>query len=259
MQILHLRNGRTSAYNGWIGNCLIRKMGSKEPDPEQQPLNPSPKPSDGHIDDEDRLLTTDERKELGLCCPRVNRKLLLSKLFYFCFFSAWGSLLPYLALYFKQLLLTPSQVGIIMGLKPFVNFLATPVWGAVVDKFHIHKFALIISMVALITSTFALSLVPGPKQQAVVIEKHCNRTEDMTEMMALDGEPEIDKMVLLSDEVQDYYFSKSRWPWPVDMVINFAEHNIYENVDATQTFTIGMDSLVGIKSKGLLRLVQTPP
>jgi len=195
-------------------------------------------PSPPEDEEEFRLDTTEERKAKGLCCPRVNRHLLLSKSFYFFFFSAWGSLLPYLALYFKQLMLTPSQVGIIMGLKPFVNFLATPVWGAIVDKFHIHKFALIISMTALITSTFALSLVPGPKQQTIILEKHCNRTDDMTEMDALIGEPEVDKMVL-SDASQDYYFSKSRWPWPIDFIASF-EENIYVRykIDASRTFTM---------------------
>ena len=102
-----------------------------EEDPEQPP--PPAKAPSPIEDDPMRLDTTEERRAQGKCCPRVNRKLLLSKSFYFCFFSAWGSLLPYLALYFKQLMLTPSQVGIIMGLKPFVNFLATPVWGAVVE------------------------------------------------------------------------------------------------------------------------------
>lgn len=225
-------------------------MGKKEEinDPEKQPfldedeeINENTMKGEGVEEDEEeeefRLLTTEERKEMGYCCPQVNRKLLLSKSYYFCFFSAWGSLLPYLALYFKQLMLTPSQVGVIMGLKPFVNFLATPVWGALVDKFHIHRFALIISMIALITSTFALSLVPGPKQQAIILEKHCNRTDELTEMMALDGEPEIDKMVL-SDDTKDYFFSKSPRPWPLDFVTAL-EEEIYTKykIDASQTFT----------------------
>jgi len=204
----------------------------------EKAASPVPVPFDDDDADTFHLGTTEERKAQGLCCPRVNRHLLLSKSFYFCFFSAWGSLLPYLALYFKQLMLTPSQVGVIMGLKPFVNFLATPVWGAIVDKFHIHKFALIISMTALITSTFALSLVPGPKQQTIILQKHCNRTDEMTEMDALIGEPEVDKMVL-SDASQDFYFSKSRWPWPIDFIAAF-EENIYVRykIDASKTFTM---------------------
>ncbi|XP_002160939.1 major facilitator superfamily domain-containing protein 6-A [Hydra vulgaris] len=193
---------------------------------------------DEEEDDSLRLKTTEDRRAEGLCCPRVNRQLLTSKAFYFCFFSAWGSLLPYLALYFKQLMLTPSQVGIIMGLKPFVNFLATPVWGALTDKFHIHKIVLIVSMTALITSTFSLSLVPGPKQQATIIKNHCNRTEDMSEMMALDGEQEIGKMVVLEKETSDFYFSKERWPWPVDFIASFEQdfYNRYK-IDASKTFT----------------------
>ncbi|EDO37430.1 predicted protein, partial [Nematostella vectensis] len=89
----------------------------------------------------------------------------LSLGFYFFFFSAWGSLLPYLALYFKQLMLSPSEVGILMGLKPFVNFLVIPIWGAIVDKCHKSKLVLVISMIALITTTFSLSLVPAPKEK----------------------------------------------------------------------------------------------
>ena len=219
-------------------------------DPERQPLmGKGGGAQDGdttngtqHQDDDDeeeeefKLLNTDDRKEMGLCCPQLNRKLFLSKSYYFCFFSAWGSLLPYLALYFKQLMLTPTQVGMIMGLKPFVNFLATPVWGALVDKFSIYRFALTISMVALITSTFAMSLVPGPKQQTIILEKHCNRTDDIG-LMALDGEQEVDKMVL-NDNQQDYFFSKDPLPWPLDFVTSLDEE-IYQKykIDATQTFT----------------------
>jgi len=207
-------------------------------DPEKAEGKPENGAEEEEEEDEFHLGTTEERKAQGLCCPSVNRHLLLSKSFYFCFFSAWGSLLPYMALYFKQLMLTPSQVGVIMGLKPFVNFLATPVWGAIVDKFHIHKFALLISMTALITSTFALSLVPGPKQQTIILQKHCNRTDEMTEMDALIGEQEVDKMVL-SDASQDFYFSKSRWPWPIDFIASF-EENIYVRykIDASKTFTM---------------------
>eukprot|EP00795_Rhopilema_esculentum_P014631 gene14631-5716_t len=193
-------------------------------------------------DDSDRLSTTDERKAQNRACPQINRKLLLPKAFYFCFFSAWGSLLPYLALYFKQLLLTPSQVGILLGLKPFVNFLATPVWGAIVDKFHIHKFAVVVSMIALITSTFAMCLVPGPAQQKVVINNHCNRT-DLADFMQMTGS-EIDKMVTYGAESEtdslSFFFSKSRWPWVMDFFSTNLDQDpiqVKYKIDASRTFT----------------------
>eukprot|EP00794_Sanderia_malayensis_P003020 gene3020-3478_t len=214
-------------------------MGTANNDTEQGDQNQS---ASYEEEDSDALSTTDDRKKAGKCCPQVNRKLLLPKAFYYCFFSAWGSLLPYLALYFKQLLLTPSQVGILMGLKPFVNFLATPVWGALVDKFHIHRFALVVSLIALITSTFAICLVPGPKQQKTVIKAHCNRT-DLADFMELTGQ-EIDKMVLSGPEEEpdavSFYFSKSRWPWIMDyLVTNLDEDPVHikYKIDASSTFT----------------------
>lgn len=42
-------------------------------------------------------------------CPQIDRRLIPSKLFYFLYFSSLGALVPYLALYFKQMKLTPSQ------------------------------------------------------------------------------------------------------------------------------------------------------
>jgi len=200
-----------------------------------------PEADGDEVDEEIRMETEQERRDKGYCCPKVNRQLLVSKAFYYCFFSAWGSLLPYLALYFKQLMLTPSQVGLLMGLKPFVNFLATPVWGAIVDKFHIHRLALIISMLALIIATFSMALVPGPKTQKVILENHCNRTDEMNAMMALDGEAEIDKMVLDDPQIdahEDYWFSKSKKPWPLDFVTSFEEDMyVRYKIDASRTFT----------------------
>lgn len=92
-------------------------------------------------------------------CPKINRTLLPSKIFYFFYFSSWGSLMPYLALYFKEMYLSPSQVGVLMGLRPFVNFIFTPLWGALVDRTKKGKLVLMISLTATIFTTFSLSLV----------------------------------------------------------------------------------------------------
>lgn len=48
--------------------------------------------------------------EKNCCFININKKMILSKLFYFFFFFANGSLLPYMALHFKQMLLTPTEV-----------------------------------------------------------------------------------------------------------------------------------------------------
>lgn len=160
------------------------------------------------------------------CCPRVNRQLLVPKLFYFFFFSGWGSLLPYLALYFKQLLLTPTQVGILMGLKPFVNFLVIPIWGAIVDRFDKSRLVLIISLIALILSIFSIGLVPPPVQRKIVTMRFCNATEQFSYNDPDSGisEPEIDKMVEMNKDkyrlVVDNAFTEGS-PWPLNAITNF--------------------------------------
>ena len=52
-----------------------------------------------------------------------NRMLLVPKAFYFFFFAAFGSLFPLMAIYFKQMAMSPTQVGILFGFRPFVEFL----------------------------------------------------------------------------------------------------------------------------------------
>lgn len=55
--------------------------------------------------------------------PASNRKLLVPKAFYFFFFAAFGSLFPLMAIYFKQMAMSPTQVGLLFGFRPFVEFL----------------------------------------------------------------------------------------------------------------------------------------
>lgn len=64
--------------------------------------------------------------------------------FFLILFAAIGSLLPYLALFMKEIGLTASQTGIIYGFMPFVSFLVKPVFGLVADKFQQHRIVLIV-------------------------------------------------------------------------------------------------------------------
>lgn len=90
---------------------------------------------------------------------KINWELIPAKLFYFFYFSSLGALLPYLALYYKQMKLTPSQVGVLMGLKPFVEFICAPLWGAFVDRFQKGRPVLLTSLLVAALSQFSLSLV----------------------------------------------------------------------------------------------------
>ena len=67
-------------------------------------------------------------------CHGVNHELLFAKSFYFFFFSAFGSLFPLMAIYFKQMAMSGGQTGVLIGCRPFVEFLACPFWGSIADK-----------------------------------------------------------------------------------------------------------------------------
>ncbi|XP_045075637.1 major facilitator superfamily domain-containing protein 6-A-like isoform X2 [Coregonus clupeaformis] len=88
-------------------------------------------------------------KDLGCCermCLRVNSQLLTSKIFYFFFYAAYGSLHPLLAVYYKQLGMSPSRSGLLVGIRYFIEFCSAPFWGVVADRFKKGKPLLLFSV-----------------------------------------------------------------------------------------------------------------
>ncbi|XP_028415359.1 major facilitator superfamily domain-containing protein 6-like [Dendronephthya gigantea] len=92
-------------------------------------------------------------------CSKINVKLLPYKSFYFLFFSAVGSLFPYLAIFYKQLLLSARQTGVLLGVRPILQLVSSSTWGIVADKTHKSKCIFLISVVGWLCSNFSLSLV----------------------------------------------------------------------------------------------------
>lgn len=79
-------------------------------------------------------------------CLRINSKLLVSKVFYFFFYAAYGSLHPLLAIYYKQLGLSASRSGLLVGIRYFIEFCSAPFWGVVADRFRKGKAVLLFSV-----------------------------------------------------------------------------------------------------------------
>lgn len=79
-------------------------------------------------------------------CLRIDERLLISKIFYFFFYAAYGSLHPLLAIYYKQLGMTPSQSGLLVGIRYFIEFCSAPFWGIVADRFNKGKAVLLFSV-----------------------------------------------------------------------------------------------------------------
>ncbi|XP_076310035.1 major facilitator superfamily domain-containing protein 6-like [Tachypleus tridentatus] len=98
----------------------------------------------------------------------VNQDLLVSKTFYFFFFSAFGSLFPLLAVYFKQMGMNATQSGLLIGLRPFIEFLSAPLWGGLADRFRKGKVMLLFSLFCWIVFTLALDFIYPPASSCVI-------------------------------------------------------------------------------------------
>lgn len=93
----------------------------------------------------------------------LNRKLLVSKLFYFCYWGAVGSFFPLLGVYFKQLGMNPSLSGILVGCRPMVEFFSAPLLGTLADRLDKRKVLLIFSLICWVSFTFSFAFIqPAP-------------------------------------------------------------------------------------------------
>ncbi|XP_063381946.1 major facilitator superfamily domain-containing protein 6 [Cydia fagiglandana] len=92
----------------------------------------------------------------------VDPELLTVKTFYFFFYSAFGSLFPLMGVYFKQMGMNAGQCGLLIGTRPFVEFLSAPFWGGLADRWRKGRTLLLASLAAWIVFTLPLSWVqPG--------------------------------------------------------------------------------------------------
>ncbi|KAL0160559.1 hypothetical protein M9458_044284, partial [Cirrhinus mrigala] len=100
------------------------------------------------------------------CCERlrlrVNPRLLVSKVFYLFFYAAYGSLHPLLALYYKQLGMSPTQSGLLVGIRYFIEFCSAPFWGIVADRFRKGKAVLLFSMLCWLLFNSGIGIVQPP-------------------------------------------------------------------------------------------------
>ncbi|XP_068741089.1 major facilitator superfamily domain-containing protein 6-like [Montipora capricornis] len=94
---------------------------------------------------------------------RVDKTLLLYKGFYFLFFAGFGASFPYMALYFKQIGLNASSVGMLAGIRPIIQFISGPFWAVLADKYRARKAVLLFSILSWLVMTVAL-LLPKPQK-----------------------------------------------------------------------------------------------
>lgn len=106
---------------------------------------------------------------------QVDRTLLCYKAFYFLFFAGFGASFPYMALYFKQIGLSASSVGILAGIRPIIQFVSGPFWAILADRFKARKAVLLFSIFSWLIMTLALLIPTTHKTQCKAIKE--NTTE----------------------------------------------------------------------------------
>ncbi|KAJ2950839.1 hypothetical protein O0L34_g5182 [Tuta absoluta] len=125
---------------------------------------------------------------LELMCGEgaVDPELLTVKTFYFFFYSAFGSLFPLMGVYFKQMGMNAGQCGLLIGTRPFVEFLSAPFWGGLADRWQKGRTLLLASLGAWVVFTLPLSWVqPG----AVACVQPVNATQYRLALPNYDDEP----------------------------------------------------------------------
>ncbi|PIK57792.1 putative major facilitator superfamily domain-containing protein 6-B [Apostichopus japonicus] len=102
-----------------------------------------------------------EVAERARCKPKVNRSFLPVKATYLFYIGALVTLFPVIPVYLSYLGLSPSQIGLIRGAEPFLDFFVSPVWGSVADKFSMHKTLVLINVCGVGGAYFSTIFVPG--------------------------------------------------------------------------------------------------
>jgi MFS transporter, PPP family, 3-phenylpropionic acid transporter len=81
----------------------------------------------------------------------------LPKAIYFFIFAAIASLFPFLLIYYEELGLSGTQIGILTALNPLVTVIAAPLWGAVADATQRYKQLLLVMMAGCLVAVFLLN------------------------------------------------------------------------------------------------------
>ncbi|XP_035824666.1 uncharacterized protein LOC101863419 [Aplysia californica] len=160
---------------------MATKMLQEGQDPRENEFDPFQNVKASNFDSEDPELRNGARQKSGQqqkghpfsrdfidsMFTVVDRDLLFCKLFYFFFFGAFGSLFPLLAIYFKQLGMNASQSGVLIGFRPFVEFLSAPFWGGLADKWRRGKEMLLFALLCWIVFTMAIAFVQPPAHKCL--------------------------------------------------------------------------------------------
>jgi PPP family 3-phenylpropionic acid transporter len=76
--------------------------------------------------------------------------------FYFLYFAAFASLLPYFVLFYQGLGFSGTQIGLLTGVPPLITLVAAPFWTSLADAKQWHKIVMGLGIAAAVVIVFVL-------------------------------------------------------------------------------------------------------
>jgi MFS family permease len=107
-------------------------------------------------------------KKVSSLIPNDFFNLSMYKLVFLTLYGAFGSTLVYLPLYFKYLGLNAAQVGILTGIRPFIQTIGAPIGGFLADKYKRRKLIMVISLLAFVLKHLSILMV-HPSHQTCIL------------------------------------------------------------------------------------------
>lgn len=96
--------------------------------------------------------------------------LVLARAFYFCYFAAVGCYVPFINLYFRSRGLSGAEIGALAAMPPLILLVASPLWGALGDRFRIHRWLLPLATLGPIVPVLLMARAEsGPALAALVV------------------------------------------------------------------------------------------
>ncbi|KAJ8028156.1 Major facilitator superfamily domain-containing protein 6 [Holothuria leucospilota] len=114
----------------------------------------------GHSSHQVEFLTQQARKLKDEGFFTINKTFLPVKAVYVLFNGSMVSFPPFLPVYMEQLGLNGFQIGIINAVQPVGTMIACPFWGAIADKFSIHRTVVLLGLFVGCTATGATYFTP---------------------------------------------------------------------------------------------------
>ena len=95
----------------------------------------------------------------NIAAGSVKRGMLVAKVYYLLFFGAIGCLVPFFNIYLEAKGLTGVEIGWLGSVAPMIALAANPFWGAVADRWQVHRLVLAVcAFVAGLVTLFFLGV-----------------------------------------------------------------------------------------------------